>query len=413
MVLSEPEPTLPSWHRWLRQIDWITILLVALLIAFGFIAIYSVSPKSGMEHLLHASLGLIATLILSWTPYSWLERIVLLAYAGGLFLLALVLLIGQAVHGSKSWFSIAGTTFQPVELAKLTTLLFLAHFLSSENRSLRQLRTVLVGGAIVLFPALLVLLQPDAGSAMVFGALLLTVFLWGGAHPLVVLMPVAVAAVALLSLMGTTALLLGILVAAVAIFLTRPRLLPALLCVAGIVAAGWGASSLYRFLKPHQQARIQSLLNPEQNPQSTGYHVIQSILAIGSGGLTGKGFQQGTQTQLRFVPQQINDFIFCVPAEEFGFVGATLLLAVLFGLLWHVFTLAHRLRDEPFWSLLISGIGGIWFFHAAINIGMALGIAPVIGLPLPFVSSGGSALTINMAMVGLLLNGYRQLYRTR
>lgn len=418
MVFSEPYPRLTGWRRSLQQLDWITLLLVPLLLAFGLIAIYSATQSAGLQHffhrqLLYATLGCGIALVTAWLPRPWLERLAPLAYVGSLLLLGAVLVAGRTVYGSKSWLSIAGTTFQPVEIAKLSTTLLLAHFLSAEGRSLRQLGTLMACLGIVALPTFLVLLQPDAGSAMVFGALLLTIFLWGHAHPLIVLMPVAIAAVVLLSFVGPTALLLGILAAAVAIFLTRPRPLIAIACSLAVAAAGWGSSALYNFLKPHQQARIHSFLNPEEDPQGTGYHVIQSMLAIGSGGLTGKGFQQGTQTQLRFIPKQWTDFIFCVPAEEFGLLGAVLLLTVLLGLLWHVFTVAERLREQLFWSLLLSGVGGIWFFHTAINIGMALGLAPVIGLPLPFVSAGGSALLVNMAMVGLLLNAYRQLFRSR
>ncbi len=418
MVFSEPHPQLTGWRRSLQQLDWITLLLVPLLLAFGLIAIYSATYSSGLQHfffrqLLYTAFGIGVALIAMWLPRPWLERLTPLAYGGSLLLLGAVLLVGRTVYGSKSWLSVAGITFQPVEIAKLSTTLALASFLSVEGRSLRQWRTVIACCGIVALPTVLVLLQPDAGSAMVFGALLLTTLLWGHAHPLVVLMPVAIGVIVLLSLVGTTGLLLGILGATVAIFLTRPRFLIALVCSLAVAAAGWGSSALYGLLKPHQKARIHSFLNPEEDPQGAGYHVIQSMLAIGSGGLTGKGFQQGTQTQLRFIPKQWTDFIFCVPAEEFGLLGAVLLLAVLFGLLWHVFSVAERLREQPFWSFVVSGIGGIWFFHTAINIGMALGLAPVIGLPLPFVSAGGSALLVNMGMVGLLMNAYRQLFRRR
>ncbi len=414
MELYEPVPTGAGWRRALRRIDWTTLLLVALLLGFGLISIYSATHSSGkyvfFERQLFATvLGVGVMLFTMRLPRSWLESAAPFAYGISLALLVAVLLLGRTAYGSKSWLVIGGFSFQPVELAKLTTLLLLARFLKAEERSLRQVPVLLSVGLIVAAPTLLVLLQPDAGSALVFGALLLTVLLWGGAHPLVVLMPVLALAIVVLSLLGTAPLLLGLLFAAVAIFLTRPHLLVALACVAGLSLVAWGASAFYDALKPHQKARIQSFLNPEQDPQGSGYHVIQSTLAIGSGGLTGKGFQQGTQTQLRFIPKQWTDFIFCVPAEEFGFVGATLVLGVLFGLLWHVFTLAHQLQADPFWSLLLAGIGGFWFFHTAINIGMALGVAPVIGLPLPFMSAGGSALLVNMAMVGLVLNAYREL----
>lgn len=417
-LLFEPAAPIPGWRRSLRWIDWTTLLLVALLLGFGLIALYSATHSSGMElffrrQLLYTAIGAGVFLLAVGMPRSWLLSLAPFAYGAALVLLLAVLVLGKTVYGSRSWLSIAGFSFQPVEFAKLATLLLLARLLSQEGRSLRQFPTLLRSLAIVAAPTLLVLLQPDAGSALVFGALLLVVLLWGNAHPLVVLMPVLAALLMVLSLWGVTALLLGILASAVAVFLVRPPFVVALLCIAGLAFVGWGSSAGYRLLKPHQQARIQALLNPEHDPRGAGYHVIQSMLAIGSGGLTGKGFQQGTQTQLRFIPKQWTDFIFCVPAEEFGFIGAVLVLSVLFGLIWHVFTLAHRLEADPFWSLILSGIGGIWFFHSAVNIGMALGLAPVIGLPLPFMSAGGSALLANMAMAGFVLNAYRHLYRLR
>ncbi|MCS7169116.1 MAG: rod shape-determining protein RodA [Candidatus Kapabacteria bacterium] len=419
MILYEPEvPSSSRWRRSLRQIDWTLLLLVSLALAFGLIALYSATASSEMAHffrrqLLYAALGSGILLLVMWLPRSWLERLAPLGYIVGLLLLVAVLLFGRTVYGSKSWLSLGTLSFQPVEFAKLSTLLFVAHFLSREEQSLRRLPSLLITLALLGVPTALVLLQPDAGSALAFAALTLTVLFWGKAHPLLPLMPLLAGAVALLSLLGVAPLLLGILFSAILIFLTRPPLLIAITCSVVLSVLGLGTSTLYHMLKPHQQARIQSFLNPEEDPQGSGYHVIQSMLAIGSGGLMGKGFQQGTQTQLRFIPKQWTDFIFCVPAEEFGFLGAMLVLAVLFGLLWHVFLLAHRLEGDTFWSLLLGGIGGLWLFHTAINIGMSLGLAPVIGLPLPFMSAGGSALLVNMAMAGLVLNAHRQLYRGR
>ncbi|GBD06732.1 Peptidoglycan glycosyltransferase MrdB [bacterium HR21] len=414
MVLFEPETVPRGWRRAVRRVDWTLLLLLTLALGFGLIAVYSATSSAGMHHffsrqLFSAAVGTGLLLLVARFPRPWLERFAPIAYGVGLLLLLLVLLLGRTVYGSKSWLSFAGFSFQPVEVAKVTTVLLLARFLSVEGRSLRQLSTLVKALALIGAPTGLVLLQPDAGSALVFFALCVGLLLWGKAHPLVVMMPVLLPLVALLSLLGTVPLLLGILAGSVGIFLLRPHPIAAVVCIAIVTGTGWGSSALYQMLKPHQQARIQSFLRPEEDPQGSGYHIIQSVLAIGSGGLTGKGFQQGTQTQLRFIPKQWTDFIFCVPAEEFGFLGAVLVLAVLFGLIWHVFSLAHRFEHDPFWSLLLAGIGSIWFFHTAVNIGMALGLAPVIGLPLPLLSAGGSALVANLTFAGLVFNAYRHL----
>ncbi len=414
MALFEVGVPSRGWRRTIRRIDWTLLLLLSLALGLGLISIYSATSSADMRHffsrqLLSTALGLGTLVLTARLPRLWLERLAPIAYGVGVLLLVAVLLLGRTVYGSKSWLSFGGFSFQPVEAAKVTTLLMLARLLSDERRSLRQAKTLAQAFGIVALPTVLVLLQPDAGSALVLGALFIGILLWGKAHPLVVLMPILLLGVALLPLFGTLALLLGILVSSVAIFLTRPRVVPALLCIAAVAATGWSSSALYRMLKPHQQARLQTFLNPEADPRGSGYHSIQSVLAIGSGGLTGKGFQKGTQTQLRFIPKQWTDFIFCVPAEEFGFLGATVVLAVLFGILWHVFTLAYRFEHDPFWSLLLAGTGTLWFFHTAVNIGMALGLAPVIGLPLPFLSAGGSALIANLTLAGLVFNAYRHL----
>jgi rod shape determining protein RodA len=163
-------------------------------------------------------------------------------------------------------------------------------------------------------------------------------------------------------------------------------------------------------LKPYQKNRIEILLDPNKDPRGNGYNVVQSKMAVGSGGLWGRGFQQGTQTQLRYIPKQWTDFIYCVPTEEFGFVGGTLVIVLLAGLCMRLLKIAE-LVQRRFESTIIAGIASIWTYHTFVNIGMALGLLPVIGIPLPFMSAGGTSLVINLAMLGLVLNFYRQMRR--
>jgi rod shape determining protein RodA len=172
------------------------------------------------------------------------------------------------------------------------------------------------------------------------------------------------------------------------------------------IAIGFSSRYVYGVLKPHQQSRIQTFLNPDNDPRGRGYHVIQSIMAVGSGGVTGKGFLHGTQTQLRYIPKQWTDFIFCVPTEEFGFVGGVLVIGLLAILILQCIAIARQ-SGNAFGSILSASVGIIFFYHATVNIGMAIGAFPVMGIPLPFLSAGGSALVMNMASVGIVLNVYR------
>ncbi|MEN3038147.1 MAG: rod shape-determining protein RodA [Candidatus Kryptonium sp.] len=188
--------------------------------------------------------------------------------------------------------------------------------------------------------------------------------------------------------------------------LMRKPLILTFMVIAMNLMIGLTSEHIYhKVLKPHQQKRISTFLNPSKDPLGAGYNVIQSKIAIGSGGLIGKGFMKGTQIQLRFVPAQWTDFIFCVPAEEFGFVGSVTILLLYLILLWRVINLAALIKQR-FASLVAIGIFSTWFFHIMVNIGMTLGLSPVIGIWLPFLSYGGSAMWVNMAMAGLLMNFY-------
>ena len=200
-------------------------------------------------------------------------------------------------------------------------------------------------------------------------------------------------------------ILVSILITVLFLLMRKPFVLT-LMIIAMNLIIGLASEHIYhKILKPHQQKRISSFLNPLSDPLGAGYNVIQSKIAIGSGGLVGKGFMKGTQTQLRFIPAQWTDFIFCVPAEEFGFIGSVIILLLYLILLWRVINLASTIRQK-FASLVAIGIFSTWAFHIVVNIGMTLGLFPVIGIWLPFLSYGGSAMWINMAMGGLLLNFY-------
>jgi rod shape determining protein RodA len=261
--------------------------------------------------------------------------------------------------------------------------------------------------AIVLAPVAFVMMEPDFGSATVYFVMLLGIALWAGADLFLLFSIVAPAAVAIASLFGPVQMYVALGVVLLCMLLFRRSIVVTLMGFGLSVLIGFSTGYAYQnLLKPHMRARIDTFLNPNLDPKGAGYHVIQSVMAVGSGGLSGKGFLQGTQTQLRYIPEQWTDFIFCVPTEEFGFIGGVLVLALLAALVWLAIDTASHLRSK-FESTICFGIATIFLYHTAINIGMAIGLVPVMGIPLPFLSKGGSSLLLNMSMVGLLLNFYR------
>ena len=370
--------------------------------------------------------------------------------------LILVLLIGAEIKGAKSWFRFAGFTIQPSELAKFGTCLAMATYLNSWSNRLGDLKTVGVGIAIWLVPSFLILLQPDAGSALVFFAFLIPMyreglsplFFWLGAcisgafilgimfEPLIVSwyfglclllgllftikqpwrvkLPLALILISGLlwgssrGYQGTSSLvLLGILLSISGLYLLRSRLEP--------LRIGWGSLLLglavvfganYFFnevLQPHQQARIMVWLQPtEADAQGAGYNVAQSKLAMASGGVFGKGIGEGTMTRYGHVPEQETDFIFSAIGEEQGFIGVVLVLLLYLALLFRITKLAERQR-HAFHRAYAYGVAGIIFLHLLVNIGMVMGLMPVIGIPLPFISKGGSSLLGFSIMLAVLL----------
>jgi rod shape determining protein RodA len=281
----------------------------------------------------------------------------------------------------------------------------LASFLAKSTTSLSELKHLFLAFGIVLVPTALVLAQPDLGTAAVFFLLLLPVLYWAGADNFiltVVLSPVVVAAGALL---GTVYFLIAVAVSALALYGTKKNLLTAAVAFGVALVIGLSMQVVVDRMPAYQQKRILAFLNPSVDPQGAGYNVLQSKVAIGSGGVLGKGYLRGTQTQLSFIPEQWTDFIFSVPGEEFGFVGASVVLALFLGLLLHGLKIAAVAKNR-FASIATIGVAGVLATHVAINIGMAMGLMPVIGIPLPFLSYGGSALVASMILAGLLMNFY-------
>ncbi len=391
--------------------DWSTFLISVLLVGMGLISIYSATYDSGMsvffnKQLIYTGIGTVAMFALMFVPERWIYINSLPIYAISVLLLILVFPLGKDVYGTRGWIDIGFMTLQPSEFAKLSTLLMIANHLSKKGTDIRTLRDLAVVGAYVALPAILIAVEPDTGSASVLGALTLGILLWSGFDTYSLYFIVSLPIVIIASFMGTNHFIIGVsLYSLIAAFFKR-KLYVTIITIGIVIGAGYFSPMIVEHLAPHQQGRIHVFLNPEDDPRGKGYNVIQSVMAVGSGGITGKGFLQGTQTQLRYIPKQWTDFIFCVPTEEFGFIGGSLVIILLAGLIYRSIIIAHEV-SSPFLSIICIGIGTIFFYHTLINVGMAIGMMPVMGIPLPFMSAGGSSLIVNMSMVGFLLNAYR------
>lgn len=330
-------------------------------------------------------------------------------YLFAIFLLIAVLIFGSQVAGARSWFQIGGFSIQPSEFAKVATCLALARYLGDLETDMRSNRTKLYAALIILVPMFLTLLQNDTGSALVYVAFMIVMFREGLSGKFMIV-GVIVAMLFILTLFFDKYIVLGILIV-VTIFtflVTRAKKTRLITMIIGllIVAAGFVFSVDYAFenvLEPHQRSRINVLLGKEVDLQGAGYNVHQSKIAIGSGGFIGKGFLNGTQTKFKFVPEQSTDFIFCTIGEEWGFLGSTLLVSLFVFLLIRIILLAERQRSS-FSRIYGYGVAAIMFFHFAVNIGMTIGLAPVIGIPLPYISYGGSSLWAFTILLFIMIN---------
>jgi len=393
------------------KIDFKILIPLFGLLIVSILSIYSATKLPGqysifIRHVLWVTSGIFIAIFFYFLPVQRLSGLTVLLYILSLAFLMLVIFIGKRVSGSASWIQVGKFQFQPSEFAKFTTILILSYFLSKRNIRADNPITFIVAGVLTLVPFFLTVLQPDFGTAIVFGAIFLGIMFWAGVPVfwlLLLLAPVVLIVASFFSFKVFIAA--SILIIVLFLLMKKPFILTFIVVAMNLVIGLTSEHIYHKVLKPHQQKRISTFLNPSKDPLGAGYNVIQSKIAIGSGGLTGKGFMKGTQTQLRFVPAQWTDFIFCVPAEEFGFIGSLIILLLYLVLLWRVLNLATLIKQK-FASLVTIGIFSTWLFHVIVNIGMTLGLLPVIGIWLPFLSYGGSAMWINMAMAGLLLNFY-------
>ena len=391
--------------------DYKALLICLCLVAVGLLSVYSATYDVGAaaafeKQLVWAGFGLAALVLSALFPLKTLQRITLPLYIATIGVLLAILVIGHSVAGSKSWIGVArGFGGQPSEFAKVTTVLALAAFLARTGISLSNPKHLMLAIGIVVLPMVLILAEPDLGTSVVFFLTLLPVLYWAGASNFVLAAIFAPLIAAAGALFGTVVFLVSLIISGALLYATRRNRFAAAVAFALTLAVGLSVQAVYERLPAYQQKRISTFINPGSEQKGAGYNVYQSKVAIGSGGFFGKGYLQGTQTQLNFIPEQWTDFIFCVPGEEFGFVGASIVIGLFAGLLLHGLNIASFSKNK-FASAASIGITGIFGVHVLINVGMSMGLLPVIGIPLPFLSYGGSALVANMSMVGLMMNFY-------
>jgi rod shape determining protein RodA len=390
-----------------QDLDWITIILYLALLLIGWLSIYAavynelyssifdMSQNYGKQ-LIWIGTSLFLAMVIIIIDAKFFSTFSFPIYFLVLLMLIVVLVAGKEIAGSRSWFQIGSFSIQPAEFAKFATVLALAKFLSPSDVNTQKLYTRIISVIIIVSPAFLILLQGDTGSAIVFAALVLVLFREGLSGK-IILLGFGLALLFFLALVFNKFLLIGLLAAnAVLILYLYKNLRKKWIVIIGLflLASGYVYSVDYAFenvLQPHQKKRINVLLGIETDIRGAGYNVHQSKIAIGSGGFTGKGFLNGTQTKFDFVPEQSTDFIFCTIGEEWGFVGSFAVVGLFLGLFIRLIILAERQRSK-FSRIYGYGVASILFFHFAVNIGMTIGLFPVIGIPLPFVSYGGSSL---------------------
>jgi rod shape determining protein RodA len=370
-VLNIPSPVTSG--AWLRQTQWLVIAVI------GFA-------------------------VVSRVPLRWFEWSAVPAYVLTVVLLGATLVIGTGAGtaaGVTSFIDLGFIRFQPAELAKLATVLALARYLGTRDIEPTTLRALVAPATIVGAPLLLVVLQPDLGTALAFIGILFSMLFWAGT-PLWLLLLLASPGFSLILSFDTRIWSGFFVLLVIFLYFYRYRLYLVESVSAFLVnlAAGTVANPLWNSLAEYQQNRILVFLDPSVDPRGAGYHLIQSMVAIGSGGLTGKGFTVGTQKRLDFLPEQHTDFIFSVVGEELGFVGTVAVLTAFAFVLVRLVRLAQRAPD-PFAGLVIFGIFGAWLVHIFVNIGMTVGLVPVTGIPLPFVSYGGTFLLMSWVALAI------------
>jgi len=396
--------------RALRNVDWTLVGCVLFLLGLGLMLVYSASQVPALpgrsqlfnRQLMWMAMGIFVMLFCTVVPYRVWEEYCHVLYVISIALLLVVPVLGAERLGAKRWIALGGFQFQPSEVAKFATMLLVARMLARPRLDIRRPSVLLPVLAVAFLPFALILAEPDLGTSLSIPASLITMIYWIGL-PLVALILIMAPFVSMLLVVKLWLWIPFLFALTAGLYFLRLRrsFLIAMLLVNA--AAGAVTPIVWNTLKPYQQQRVLTFLDPEDDVAGAGYQVIQSRIAIGSGGITGRGFLKGTQKGLAFLPQQHTDFVFSVLGEEWEIFGCFVALSAFALLVTRAIILAMKARSR-FASLLVVGICSSLVFHVAVNVSMTLGLAPVTGIPLPFLSYGGTFLLATMAQMGLLFN---------
>lgn len=417
-MLQKPLLTRFRWKAlvapW-QELDWLLLLTVMGLTILGSLAIRSTELSqdfnSWIQHLVIGGIGLVLALAIARWRYDILTEWYWFIYAITNVALLIVIFIGTTANGAQSWVTIGSFNVQPSEFAKVGMIITLAALL--QERTASTLLAVFKALAITAVPWMLIMLQPDLGTGLVFGAITLGMLYWANANPGWLLLLVSPLVAAILYGVFLPAWFAWVALMIYVGWRTLPWPLYGAVFAATInlIAGGLG-HVFWGLLKDYQRDRLTLFLDPDKDPLGGGYHLIQSRIAIGAGGLWGRGLNHGTQTQLNFIPEQHTDFIFSAIGEELGFVGCLLVLVLFWLVCLRLVIIAQNSKDN-FGSLLAIGVLSMIVFQVLVNIGMTIGLAPVTGIPLPWLSYGRSSLLTNFIAIGLVESVYNNRQRLR
>ncbi|UOQ54680.1 rod shape-determining protein RodA [Hymenobacter cellulosivorans] len=422
--------------RYSRSLDWVTVGIYTLMVGLGWLTVYAASyspdvPTNGslfgnlsfqqlmafdwFKQILWIGTAVVLIVVLVVIDYKAYDTFAFVLYGIMIALLIITPFIARPIGGSRSWLELGPMRLQPAEFAKFITALAVSRYMASINLRQQNFRDQAVLAGLTLLPPVLILAANETGQALVFAAFLLAYFR-EGMSPLILVILAAGAIILILALLVPKLWLVGAFTVILAlVFAANPKVLrhhlPLSLSVwAVVIGMVFGVDFFFNnVLQDHQRKRIEVLINPSADPLGVGWNVTQSKIAIGSGGLVGKGFLQGTQTKFDFVPAQSTDFIFCTIGEEGGWLGTTVVIVLFMALLGRVLYVAER-QKSVFGRTYGYCVASILFFHFAVNIGMTIGLAPVVGIPLPFFSYGGSSLWSFTVLLFILLaiDAYRK-----
>lgn len=395
-----------------NRLNFPLLISSLLIIIIGLISVYSSTynlpelHQNFYKQLYFAIFGLVIGAIVIFIPPKFFELLAVPIYIFSIFLLILVLLIGKTVGGNQSWIQIGTISLQPSEISKYAVILMLAYVFSQKHFNINSLKGFLTISIIVAIPTMLIFLQKDIGTALIFFAVFIFGLFWNGLSAFSVFVLISPIISAFASLLGIIPSIVTLILVIITLFYFKREFFLSL-GIFGLNLSFVILTEIFiHLLSPHQVKRIKNFIDQQYDPLGSGYNALQAKIAVGSGGLFGEGFLAGSQTQLKFIPKQWTDFIFCVVGEEFGFVGSIFVLSLYFILITQLIRIA-RLVDSAFQSSVIIMFVSVFLFHTFVNIGMTIGLVPVIGIPLPLMSYGGSALVTNILMISTAMNFYR------